>query len=140
MTTQTSLNGNPVKNDRAISKKALWTGRILSGLAVLFFLMDGVMKLLKPAVVVQATVQQLGYPEAAIVGIGIALLACTLLYIFPRTSILGAILITGYLGGAVASKVRVSGGWFSVAFPVIFGALVWGGLWLRDLRVRSILD
>jgi hypothetical protein len=138
MTTQTFPNGSPVKSERAISKELIWTGRVLSGLAVLFFLVDGVMKLLKPAVVVEAT-RQLGYPESDIAGIGIVLLVCTLLYIFPRTSILGAILLTGYLGGAVASQVRVAAGWFNVVFAVMFGALVWGGLWLRDIRVRSLL-
>jgi hypothetical protein len=139
MTTQTLPDGSPAKSDGAISKKLLWTGRILSGLAVLFFLMDGVMKLFKPAGVVEATVR-LGYPESDIVAIGIVLLACTLLYIIPRTSILGAILLTAYLGGAVASQVRVGAGWFNVVFPVIFGALTWSGLWLRDTRVRTFLS
>jgi hypothetical protein len=125
-------------SDRTISKKLLWTGRVLSGLAVLFLLVDGVMKLAKPAVVVEAT-QQLGYPESCIVGIGLLLLTCTVLYIFPRTSILGAILLTGYLGGAVASQVRAGNGWFNVVFPVIFGVLIWSGLWLRDIRVRGLL-
>ena len=138
MTTQTFSSGSPVKRDQAISKKVLWTGRILSGLAVLFFLMDGVMKLFKPSFVVEATVR-LGYPESDIVAIGIVLVACTLLYIISRTSILGAILLTGYLGGAVASQVRVGAGWFNVMFPVMFGVLTWGGLWLRDIRVRNLL-
>jgi hypothetical protein len=127
-----------VKSHTVISKRYLWTGRILSGLAVAFLLVDGLMKLLKPAVVMEAT-RQLGYPESDIAAIGSVLLTCTLLYIFPRTSILGAILLTGYLGGAVASQVRVSAGWFNVIFPVILGALVWSGLWLRDIRVRSLL-
>lgn len=122
----------------AVSKKTLWTGRLLSGLAAIFFLMDGGMKLFKPPFVVQATVQ-LGYPETKIVGIGIALLISTLLYILPRTAILGAILLTGYLGGAVASNVRTGTGWSNVLFPVLFAALAWGGLWLRDTRLRKIL-
>jgi hypothetical protein len=138
MTTQTIPNGS-LKSDRRISKKLLWIGRILSGFPVLFLLVDGVMKLFKPAIVVETTVRQLGYPESDIVGIGILLLVCTLLYIFPRTSILGAILLTGYLGGAAATQVRVGAGWFNVAFPVMFGALIWGGLWLRDTRVRILL-
>jgi DoxX-like protein len=137
-TTQTFSSEGPVKSDAAISKGRLWTGRILSGLAALFFLVDGLMKLLKPAVVVEAT-RQLGYPESDIGTIGGLLLTCTLLYIFPRTSILGAILLTGYLGGAVASQVRVNAGWFNVTFAVMFGVLVWSGLWLRDIRVRSLL-
>jgi hypothetical protein len=138
MTTQTVSNESSVHSDHVISKKLLWTGRIVSGLAALFFLVDGVMKLLKPAVVVEAT-RQLGYPESDIVGIGVLLLACTLLYLFPRTSVLGAILLTGYMGGAVASQVRIGAGWFNVAFAAVFGGLVWAGLWLRDIRVRNLL-
>jgi hypothetical protein len=90
-----------------ISSKRLWASRIMSGLPVLFLLVDGGMKLFKPAVVVEAT-KQLGYPESAIVGIGVVLLISTFLYVIPRTAILGAILLTGYLGGAVASHLRVS--------------------------------
>src|ERR1700730_26701 len=138
MTTQTFPTGNPLKSDQVISKKLVWTGRILSGLIALFFLMDGVMKLLKPSMVVEAT-RQLGYPESEIVGIGALLLACTLTYIFPRTSIVGAILLTGYMGGAVASQVRVGNAWFNVMFALVFGVLVWVGLWLRDMRVRNLL-
>lgn len=138
MLTQSVSNRSHMRGDGTISKKLLWTGRVLSGLAVAFFLMDGGMKLWKPAVVVEAT-RQLGYPESVIVGIGVLLLTCTLLYIFPRTSILGAILLSGYLGGAVASQLRAGNGWFNVVFPVIFGAIVWSGLWLRDVRVRNLL-
>src|SRR5262250_3061059 len=133
MPTQTLVSGSA-----AISKGQLWVGRILSGLAVLFLLWDGVMKLLKPAVVVKAT-RELGYPESDIVGIGVVLLACTLLYVFPRTSILGAILLTGYLGGAIASQIRAQASWFNVVFAFVFACLVWGGLWLRDTRVRNFL-
>lgn len=121
-----------------VSKKALWTGRILSALAALFLLVDGVAKLFKPAPVVEGTVQ-LGYPESVIVGLGIVLTACTILYLIPRTSVLGAILLTGYLGGAVATHVRVGGPLFNVIFPVVFGALVWGGLFLRDTRLRALI-
>jgi hypothetical protein len=138
MTQQTSSTGSPSKSDPVISKRLLWAGRIVSGLVVLFFLVDGVMKLLKPVAVVEAT-RQLGFPESDIVGIGILLLTCTLLYVLPRTSILGAIALTGYMGGAVASQVRVGAGWFNVAFAVMFGVLVWAGLWLRDIRVRNLL-
>lgn len=124
--------------DPNVSKTFPWPGRILSGLAVLFCVMDGTMKLFKPAFVLEAN-RQLGYPESDIVGIGVLLLTCTALYIVPRTSILGAVLLTGYLGGAVASQVRAGNGWFNVAFPILFGGLVWGGLWLRDIRVRVLL-
>ena len=120
-----------------VSKGRLWTGRIVSGLSAAFLLMDGVMKLFKPAVVVEGTVK-LGYPEAVIVPLGIVLTLCTLLYIFPRTAVLGAMLLTGYLGGAVATHVRASGSAFEILFPVIFGCLVWGGLWLRDERLQRL--
>ena len=138
MTTQTLVNGNIADGRRELSKTQLWAGRIISGLAALFLLWDGVMKLLKPAIVVKAT-RELGYPESDIVGIGVVLLACTLLYLFPRTSILGAILLTGYLGGAIASQVRAEASWFNVVFALVFACLVWGGLWLRDVRVRDFL-
>jgi DoxX-like family len=121
-----------------VSKKRLWAGRIISALPALFLLIDGVMKLVKPPVVVEATVR-LGYPESTIVGIGIVLLASTVLYLIPQTSVLGAILLSGYLGGAVATHVRMGEGPFPVLFPVIFGVLIWGGLWLRDDRLRAFI-
>ena len=119
-------------------KGSLWAGRIISALPVLFLLVDGIMKLVKPAVVVEATIQ-LGYPESVIIGIGLVLLACTILYLIPRTAVLGAILLTGYLGGAVATHVRVGGPLFAIIFPVILGAMLWVGLYLRDERVRSLV-
>ena len=119
-------------------KRALWAGRIISALPVLFLLLDAILKLIKPAAVVEATVQ-LGYPESVIFGLGIVLLACTIIYLIPRTAVLGAILLTGYLGGAVTTHVRVSGPFFSVILPVILGVLLWGGLCLRDKRVRSLI-
>ena len=124
--------------NQAISNRVLWAGRIISTLPALFLLIDGIMKLVKPRVVVEATAQ-LGYPESVIVGIGIVLLACTILYLIPRTAIFGAILLTGYLGGAVATHVRISGPLFNIVFPVILGAMLWGGLYLRDQRVRSLV-
>ena len=134
--TESTLTQSPVQ--RAISRKAQWTGLIISAFVTLFMLMDGTMKLFKPAFVVESTVR-LGYLESQIVGIGVVLLAGTLLYVLPRTSILGAILLTGYLGGAVASNVRAVQGWFNILFPLIFGVLVWGGLWLRDRRLRKLV-
>ena len=125
-------------NTQTVSKTRLWTGRILSGFSILFLLMDGIMKLFKPEFVVDATVN-LGYQENVIVPIGIVLTVCTLLYVIPRTAILGAILLTGYLGGAVATHVRISAGLFPVAFAITFGVLIWGGLWLRDERVRALI-
>jgi len=121
-----------------IPKMQIWRGRILSTLAALFLVFDGALKLVKPPVVVQATLQ-LGYAESAILGIGVTLLACTLLYAVPRTSSLGAVLLTGYLGGAVASNVRAAMPIFNVVFPFVVAVLLWGGLWLRDLRVRNLL-
>jgi ABC-type transport system involved in cytochrome c biogenesis permease component len=122
-----------------VSKKRRWAGRIVSGLPILFLLVDGVMKLVKPAPVVEGTLK-LGYPETVIVPLGIVLLACTVLYAIPRTSVLGAILLTGYLGGAVATHVRVGDPLFShVLFPVYLGVLIWLGLCLRDDRLRALV-
>jgi DoxX-like family len=121
------------------AKKKLWAARLMSGLAVLFLLLDGAMKVMKAAVVVEGSLQ-LGYPESTIVGIGAVLLVCTILYAIPRTSVLGAILLTGYLGGAVATHVRVGNPLFShVLFPVYLGILIWGALVLRDSRLRGLL-
>jgi hypothetical protein len=123
------------------SRKALWTGRILSGIVILFLLVDAGFKLIRPlpAPAVQAF-GQLGYPIELAAGIGILLLCCVALYLIPRTSVLGAILLTGYLGGAVASHVRVGDPWFSHAlFPVYIGLLIWGGLYLRDQRLRALI-
>jgi len=110
----------------------------MGALASLFLVVDGVMKLLKPPAVVKATLQ-LGYEQSAILGIGVTLLVCTLLYIVPRTSTLGAVLLAAYLGGAVASNIRAGMPVFNVVFPMIMAALLWGGLWLRDIRVRNLL-
>ena len=129
---QTNVGTMPVTNTR------LWGGRIASGIPALFLLVDGAMKLARPTVVVETTMQ-LGYPEAVIVPLGLALLASTILYLVPRTAVLGAILLTGYLGGAVATHVRVGNGAFEVLFPAIVGALVWGGLVLRNPRVADLL-
>ena len=122
-----------------ISKKGLWAGRILSGLVVVFLLMDSVMKVMLSSVAVEGT-KKVGYPEGTVFPLGCVLLACTLLYAIPRTSILGAILLTGYLGGAVATHVRVGDPLFShVLFPVYFGVMLWGGLYLRESRLRALI-
>lgn len=122
----------------SISKGRLWAGRISGGLPALLLLVDAIMKFVKPAPVVETTVK-LGYPESLIVGLGAILLVSTVLYLVPKTAVLGAILLTGYLGGAVATHVRVGGGWFPILFPVIFGVLLWGGLWLRDERLQNLI-
>jgi len=122
-----------------VSKKMLWTGRIMTALVVLFLLMDGVMKLFNPTPVVEG-MTKLGYPLSLTSVIGIVLLICVVLFAIPRTSILGAILLTGYLGGAVASQLRVGLPLFSnVLFPVYMGVLIWGGLSLRDERLRALI-
>ena len=120
------------------SKKMLWAGRVVSAIPVLFLLLDGAAKLFKPAAVVEATVK-LGYPEGVILGLGLVLLICTVLYAVPRTAVLGAILLTGYLGGATATHVRVGDTPFTILFPGIVGALLWGGLYLRDGRLRALI-
>jgi hypothetical protein len=121
--------------------RSIWTGRILSGLAIAFFVMDGAMKLVQPKVVVDATAA-IGWPSdpATLAALGTVLLASTVLYAIPRTSVLGAILLTGFLGGAVASHVRHSDPLFTHdLFGVYLGVLVWGGLWFRDSRVRALM-
>jgi hypothetical protein len=116
----------------------LWAGRITSALPALFLIFDGVMKLIKPAPVVEATVR-LGYQESVIIPLGIVLIASTIIYLIPRTAIIGAILLTGYLGGAVSTHVRAGDPWFPVFFPVILGVMIWGGLFLRDERLRALI-
>ena len=119
--------------------KRPWAGIIVSALPALFLLMDAAGKFAKPAAVVDGTVG-LGYQESVILPLGIVLLVCTILYIIPKTSVLGAILLTGYLGGAVATHVRIANPLFThQLFPVYLGVLIWLGLWLRDTRVRSLL-
>ena len=130
----------PITQTASVSNKALWTGRILSALSAVFLVVDGVMKVMKARVAVEGSVQ-LGYPESSVFGIGVILLVCTLLYVIPRTSILGAILLTGYLGGAVATNVRVAQPLFGyVLFPVYVGVMVWGGLFLRDKRLAALIS
>jgi DoxX-like family len=122
-----------------VSKGMLWTGRMISGVAVLFLVFDSVLKFFKPAPVMEAFAH-LGLPLDLAVGIGTLLLFCTTLYVIPRTSVLGAILLTGYLGGAVATHLRAGDPLFShVLFPVYFGALLWLGLYLRDARLRALV-
>jgi hypothetical protein len=120
------------------SNAALWTGRVISAIAVLFLVFDGAMKVIKERHVIAASAD-LGFSISSIAWIGALLLACTLIYVIPRTAILGAVLLTGYLGGAVAVQVRVGHPVFQCLFPVIFGALVWAGIFLRDSRLSEIL-
>jgi len=121
------------------SNKRLWTGRILSGVAVLFLLFDGIIKLAHVEAVMKAA-ENIGYPASTMAPIGLILLVCVVTYLIPRTAILGAVLLTGYLGGAVATHVRVGDPILShTLFPIYFGALIWGGLYLRDRRVRALI-
>jgi hypothetical protein len=118
------------------SKSMPWIARILTALLALFLLMDAVMKIVKSAPAMQGTVQA-GYPAGTVAPIGWTLLICLALYLIPRTSILGAILLTGYLGGATATMVRISNRLFFL--PVIFGMLIWLGLYLCDERLRTLI-
>ena len=118
-----------------VSKKILWTGRIMSAVPVLVLLMSAVMKFVQPPPVVEG-LKHLGLPESLAISLGILELLCTGIYVMPRTAILGAILLTGYLGGAIVSHLRVGDQFVG---PVIFGVLIWGGLYLRDSRLRSLI-
>jgi len=121
-----------------ISNTALWTGRILSGLVVVFLLFDGVIKLIPLDVVIE-TSRQLGIPTNLAFTLGVLTLIGALLYAYPKTSVLGAILLTGYLGGAIYVHVRAGSPLFThTLFGVYLGILLWGGLYLRDERVRLI--
>jgi hypothetical protein len=124
---------------KTITRGALWTGRILSVLVILFLLLDSAMKIMRARVAVEGTVN-IGYSESVVVPIGVVLLICTILYAIPRTSVLGGVLLTGYLGGAVATNVRAGlplAGY--ILSPVYVGILLWLGLYLRNLQVREVL-
>jgi len=129
----------PQSHGSARAKWMQWIGWGMTGLMIAFLLFDSVTKLVLEQHVLEATTK-IGYPLDVIRPIGIIGLVCTILYAIPRTSILGAILLTGYLGGAIASKVRIEDPMFSsVLFGVYFGILVWGGLYLRDERLRALI-
>jgi hypothetical protein len=114
----------------------LWTGRVLSGLPVLLLLLSAAMKLSHPPMVVETFVTKLGYPSSVLPALALLELLCTVVYVVPRTAVLGAVLLTGYLGGAVATHVRVGE---AFVVPLLLGVLLWAGLYLRDERVRSLL-
>ncbi|MCG6185891.1 DoxX family protein [Maribellus maritimus] len=121
------------------SNRGIVFGWFVSSLAILFLLSDSVGKLIKPEAVVAATLE-LGYPEGTVTGMGIVLLISTLLYAIPRFSFTGALLLTGYLGGAVATHVRVESPLFShTLFPVYIAVFIWGGLYLRNKKLREIV-
>ena len=112
-----------------------WAARVVGSLLVLFLLIDGAGKVLRLAPYVEGTAR-VGYPASCVVPLGLVLLACTILYVVPRTAILGAVLLTGYLGGATATHVRMGE---PFVFPVVFGVLLWACLYVRDQRVPTLL-
>src|SRR5438132_3173909 len=119
------------------TKKMLWTGRVISALPVLMLVFSGTMKLVKPHQVVEGF-NHLGWPDRLALGLGVVEIACAVIYVIPRTFILGAILMTGYLGGATATHVRIGESGNAVV-PVILGVLAWLGLYLRDPRLRALV-
>ena len=119
--------------------RTTWAGRVLIGLPALFIAVDGIMKLVQPIQVTEAMVE-LGYSERLTTGIGILALACVAVLLYRRTSILGGVLLTGFLGAAAASNARIEAGLFPVAFPIIIATLIWAGLYLRDERVRALVS
>jgi uncharacterized membrane protein YphA (DoxX/SURF4 family) len=119
----------------SVSKKTRWTGYVLSALPVLLLLFSGTMKLVRPPGMAESFAH-LGWPATLALALGILELACTVIYAIPRTAVLGAILLTGYLGGAIATHVRIGEPFFT---QFILGVLVWGGLYLRDPRLRALI-
>lgn len=123
---------------KTMPKPMLWSGRILSALPVLFLVFDGAIKVVNIQPVMDASIL-LGLPVDLAPSIGLLLLACLAIYLIPQTAVLGAILLTGYLGGAVAIHARVGGELVSLTLPVLLGALLWGGLYLRDGQLRTLV-
>lgn len=125
---------------KTISRMRLWVARIMSWLVILFMLFDGVFKLIQPAPVVEGTLV-LGFAQHHIALLGILAIISTVLYALPRTAVLGAILLTGYFGGVIATQVRVDAPLLThTLFAVYLAILAWGGLWLRDERVRNLFS
>lgn len=119
-----------------VSKAAIWTGRVMSALPVLMILMASVMKLMRLPAVVEGF-NRAGAPESLIIPVGLTELICCVVYLIPRTSVLGAILMTGLLGGATITTLRIGDPTYPM--PVVLGMLAWGGLWMRDLRLRALI-
>ena len=117
------------------AKKMLWVGYVVSAVPVLMLLMSAIMKFAKPPAVVEGFTH-LGWPENLALPLGVVELVCVIIYVIPQTAVLGAILLTGYLGGAIATHVRIGEGFIG---PAIFGVLVWLGLYLRDPRLRALV-
>jgi hypothetical protein len=123
---------------KANSKIAHWTGRIISVLCVLFFFFDAITKIIRAAPAMEGSIQ-IGWPREMVQGIGIVLLACSILYLIPRTPILGAILLTGYLEGAASIMMRAGMLGHPYFFPIVFGILIWAGLFMRDESLRPFI-
>lgn len=132
-----SFGGSATAPALTVSRARLWTGRALTTLTVLFLLFDAGGKLMMPAFVVQAFAR-LGFPVSLGVGIGVMLLTVTVIYAIPRTAVLGAVLLTGFLGGAVAIQMRAGSPSFETIFPVLFGILAWAGILLRERRLLQL--
>jgi hypothetical protein len=128
---------SPVQSEPVPAAK-VWTGRVISALVIIFLLFDSVSKIMKMANVVEQSAK-LGFDATAVVQIGVILLICTVLYIIPRTAILGAILLTGYLGGAVCTSLRAGAPLPLILFPFVFGVIVWVPLYLRESRLRALI-
>lgn len=122
----------------SVSRGKLWTGRALSTVVILFLIFDAVGKLARPAAVVEASAR-IGFPLHLLVPIGVILSICTILYAIPRTAVFGAVLLTGYLGGAVEAVLSTNSPAFEVSFPVIFGVIAWAGIFLREPRLSQLM-
>jgi hypothetical protein len=129
---ETTMDSAPV------SKGRIWSGRVISTLVVLFLIFDGVTKVIKVPQVIQASTK-IGLTVGAVVWIGAVLLVCTALYVIPQTSVLGALLLTAYLGGATCANVFARTPAFNLCFPIGFGILVWLGLYLREERLHALV-
>ena len=121
-----------------VSTKMLWAGRIVSALPALMLLMSGTMKLVQPEMMEKGP-PDLGWDKSLALGLGILEITCVVIYLIPQTAVLGAILLTGYLGGAVATHVRIHDLFPGLVAPIVLGVLIWGGLLLRDARLRALL-
>jgi hypothetical protein len=133
---QTAISAASATSPRTALDKKVWAGRTISALVILFMVFDGVGKLAHESHVLQASAE-LGWPESQTTALGLLVLACTAVYAVRRTSVLGAILLTGFLGGATAAKVRIEDP--SLLFSVVMGILTWAGLYLRDERLRALV-
>ena len=130
--------GPATPESTSVSRGRMWASWIITGVVTALLLLDVAVKFAQPAAVLAGFARS-GWPIQLSSTLGVILLVCTVLWLIPRTAVLGAILLTGYLGGAVASNLRLESPLFSnTLFPVYFGVLIWGALWLRDARIREL--